>query len=1116
MNPILYNMKTRLRVPLFTLLFTLLCLGVSSELKAQETIYFHDFGNASINTHPYVVAPGILDANLSGSSWVNSTGSWTSFAGASGQAISLNNSGGTPSITLTVDINSGYSISIEQFNFWVRRSNTGAQNWSITINDIAVGSGIVTTSGSSIGILNVSNPVTNITGTLTVNIFLSGATGSGTFRLDDFQLIGLVSPIGTDPLLTVTPLSLTDLNYNEFNGPSASQSFELSGANLDGTDVDVVLPALSDFEISADDTNFFDSLNFPAYDGTATTIYVRLKAGLAIDIYTDDITISGGGADPISVSLSGEVQPQPILGWQIDDTNIAFVLDFDNTAIGANEGQYDGSGFEPFPASGRLNSNTFATTGMSDGDSAFGDEAISGDFARGTSSGGVGTGGFYAFEVAPGNHAFGWQATGSDFAPGSITLRMQNQTGQEVTSIDVSYLIYQYNDQGRSSSLNFSYSEGFNFYEAVPELDFTSTEVASGSPVWEVFPRNTKIIPFEPIPQGEFFFLRWETADVGGSGSRDELALDNIRVIFNEEFSENYVYEAGSWSPEDPSGITNEFDILVVKDGEATLNQEMGFLDLIVEPGAVLNVEESITVNGNIISNGNLTFVSNATTTGQLDTFDGIITGEVEVQRYIPARRAFRFLSSAVSTTGSINANWQEGQNNTGIIFPDDNQNSNPGFGTHITGSQTGANGFDATPSGNPSLFTLNNVAQAWEAVTNTDVNTITAGTPYRLMVRGDRGINVTDNGATPTNTTLRTTGALHTGPLTLNDLSVVANDFNFFGNPYPAAVDINEVITASTNINSNFYYIWDPTLSGANGRGAYVTIDLSDGDGTNTVGSAGNKFLQPGQAAFVLTLANGATSLQFEETQKNVVAPQTTVFDISSQMDVRLYRAAAYAAGETPSDGLRLKFGESNTNAITSMDAPKFYNQDENLASSNDERLWSIESRALPEEGESIPLFTNAYRTTDYVFEAILTEVNDITALLRDHYTGTDTLLENNENTLYAFTIDPDDAASSATDRFEIVFEELLSTGDISFGNGFVLFPNPAQSEITLATKGINSEEVQLSITNLLGQTVYTQTQTVKANGQLTLDVSSLSQGVYVLKLTHNKGQFTTKFIKK
>ncbi|MCR9183223.1 MAG: T9SS type A sorting domain-containing protein, partial [Flavobacteriaceae bacterium] len=236
----------------------------------------------------------------------------------------------------------------------------------------------------------------------------------------------------------------------------------------------------------------------------------------------------------------------------------------------------------------------------------------------------------------------------------------------------------------------------------------------------------------------------------------------------------------------------------------------------------------------------------------------------------------------------------------------------------------------------------------------------------------------------------------------------------------------------------------------------------------------------------------------------------------ISSKLDLRLYRAAAYTAGETPSDGLRLKFGAENTNAITSKDAPKFYNQDENLASSNDERLWSIESRALPEEGESIPLFTNAYRTTDYVFEVQLTEVNDIKALLRDHFTGIDTELENNESTLYAFNINPNDAQSSATDRFEIVFEELLSSSEVAFGNGFVLFPNPAQGEITLATKGITGEEVTLQITNVLGQAVYRGKQIVNTNGHLTVDTTPLSQGVYVLKLIHIKGQFTTKFIKK
>src|SRR5690606_18453035 len=168
--------------------------------------------------------------------------------------------------------------------------------------------------------------------------------------------------------------------------------------------------------------------------------------------------------------------------------------------------------------------------------------------------------------------------------------------------------------------------------------------------------------------------------------------------------------------------------------------------------------------------------------------------------------------------------NWQEGVNNTGVNFPADNLDPNPGFGTHITGSMTGANGFDATPSGNPSLFTLDNATQLWVDIDNTDINTITAGKAYRLMVRGDRSIDVTSNTAIPTNTVLRTTGTLYTGTFATTDFNENAGAFNFFGNPYPATVDMDAVLTAATNINTNSYYIWDPNMGT---RGAYITVDL-------------------------------------------------------------------------------------------------------------------------------------------------------------------------------------------------------------------------------------------------------------------------------------------------
>ena len=102
---------------LFFLLFTF-CV----EAKGQEVIYQHGFGATTISAHPYTVSPGTFATHLSNSSWSNSVGSWTSYVGSSGQAIALNNSSGTPTITLTFTIDPYFKLDITHFNFWVKVS----------------------------------------------------------------------------------------------------------------------------------------------------------------------------------------------------------------------------------------------------------------------------------------------------------------------------------------------------------------------------------------------------------------------------------------------------------------------------------------------------------------------------------------------------------------------------------------------------------------------------------------------------------------------------------------------------------------------------------------------------------------------------------------------------------------------------------------------------------------------------------------------------------------------------------------------------------------------------------------------------------------------------------
>jgi hypothetical protein len=155
----------------------------------QTILYEHSFGTTTITGKPYNVSPVTFNSNLSNSSWTTSTSGFNSSSGSSGQALSLSNSSGTPTYTLTFNVATGFKLSITQFNFWRQRSSTGAPNWSLSINNINVGSGTTPTSGAAIGNTNVANSVSEITGTVTVVLTLSGASGTGTFRLDDFKLI---------------------------------------------------------------------------------------------------------------------------------------------------------------------------------------------------------------------------------------------------------------------------------------------------------------------------------------------------------------------------------------------------------------------------------------------------------------------------------------------------------------------------------------------------------------------------------------------------------------------------------------------------------------------------------------------------------------------------------------------------------------------------------------------------------------------------------------------------------------------------------------------------------------------------------------------------------------
>lgn len=183
------------------------------------------------------------------------------------------------------------------------------------------------------------------------------------------------------------------------------------------------------------------------------------------------------------------------------------------------------------PAAGQLDSNRWAMNAdgsLFDTSAAFGVDETGG---QGSSTGSESATGVYAFEVGAGETALGIQPTGTFWSPGMFTLRLQNDTGTTVTSLQVDWTVWVYNDQGRSNNMRLLHSsDNLAYAHAGPEFDVLSPAEASLAPVsWQGTARSAVLSGLD-LPDGETYFLRWGGDDVGGSGSRDEFALGSIRV----------------------------------------------------------------------------------------------------------------------------------------------------------------------------------------------------------------------------------------------------------------------------------------------------------------------------------------------------------------------------------------------------------------------------------------------------------------------------------------------------------------------------------------------------------------------------------------------------------
>lgn len=95
--------------------------------------------------------------------------------------------------------------------------------------------------------------------------------------------------------------------------------------------------------------------------------------------------------------------------------------------------------------------------------------------------------------------------------------------------------------------------------------------------------------------------------------------------------------------------------------------------------------------------------------------------------------------------------------------------------------------------------------------------------------------------------------------------------------------------------------------------------------------------------------------------------------------------------------------------------------------------------------------------------------------------------------------------------DRFEVLEAVAVSVEDISAGN-VRLFPNPTQGMVTVQWLQ-QAGNARVSITNLLGQEVYTETVQATDGKQLSIDLSNQPNGLYLARIRSANSEKVLKF---
>jgi hypothetical protein len=528
---------------------------------------------------------------------------------------------------------------------------------------------------------------------------------------------------------------------------------------------------------------------------------------------------------------------------------------------------------------------------------------------------------------------------------------------------------------------------------------------------------------------------------------------------------------------------------------------------------------------GTLTTNGNLTLKSSASGTARVaagSSSGGYVSGNVTVERYIPAGRKWRFLTAPLtgSSNNSVFHNWQNNDvvnGSTGVEI----------WGPLGTSDPSSANNGLAAGA-NASMRSYG--SSGWQNVTNTNTTLLfdnTTNYGFALFQTGPYNNGSTayigSGSSLPAGaaTTLSATGSLITGDHTKSFTATSAGQYFLVANPYASPVNPASFTTSGTVNRTNLdnvLYMWDAKPgNGVNrGLGRYVAYDISTGN--YSVVGAGTGFadntvqIQSGQAFFVRASSPGAPTLVFRESSKSATGAHD-MFGSSTQaarkaVHILLHQDSAHI------DGAKAFFHADGKSSLDALDGYKLMNSSDNLGLRREGKTLVFEHR--PEIKANDTLVTSLTQMQAGAFRLRLalegfTADDGVKAELVDRQLNRRTPLSLTDTTDFGFTVTADSASSG--ERFIVVFTKSAATGVGTAEPGELIrmnpYPNPVVPGLPVRVDleaGRAPWDVQLI--DATGRLVWKRTVKDATEMQVRIDMSRMGSGVYQLLMTDAKGE--------